>query len=76
MERHSLRALLSIGVLVILAWVGIALVAKLHGHTSLVVSLVIWGVVVLGVAAVAVWSLVEGRRARLERRVEGTRDRK
>jgi uncharacterized protein (DUF58 family) len=76
MERHSLRALLSIGLLVVLAWAGIALFAKLHGHVGLSPWVVVWAVAVIVVMGAAIWSIAEARRARLERRPEATRGRK
>lgn len=74
MERHSVTALLSVGLLVILAWIGIALVGSLHGG-AFVALIVIWAVVVAGLVGVAIWNLAEARRCRLERRSEATRDR-
>lgn len=73
MERHSLRALLSVGLLVILAWMGIALIAKLHGQGAPVVLVVLWAIAAVVVVGYTVWSLVLARRARLERRSEATR---
>ncbi|HTV07990.1 MAG TPA: hypothetical protein VMD97_02970 [Candidatus Aquilonibacter sp.] len=76
MERHSLRAFLGIGVLVVLAWVGIALVGKLHNGGGMVALFVLWVVVVLGVLGLVLWSVASARRARIERRVEGSGARK
>lgn len=76
MERHSVRALLSIGVLVVLAWVGIALAGKLHNGGGVVTLFVIWIIVVAAVLGVVIWSVLEARRARLERRPESGSQRK
>lgn len=74
MERHSLRALVLVGVLIVLAWVGIALFAK-HGGGGRVVLLVIWAVAEAGVLASLLWNVWQARQARLERRPEATRGR-
>lgn len=76
MERHSVRALLSIGVLVVLAWVGIALVGKLHNGGGVVTLFIVWLIVVAAVLGAVIWSILEARRARLERRPEAGRERK
>lgn len=74
MERHSVTALLSVGLLVILAWIGIALVGRLHGG-EFVALIVIWAIVVAALLGFAIWNLAEARRCRLERRSEATRGR-
>jgi uncharacterized protein (DUF58 family) len=73
MERHSLRALLGIGLLVILAWLGIALFAKIHTGGAPVALVVVWVLGVMAALAIVLWSVREARQARLERRPERTR---
>ena len=73
MGRHSLRALLSIGLLVILAWVGIALVAKMRTGAAPVALIIAWAVGALALLAMVLWSVREARQARLERRPERPR---
>lgn len=70
MERHSLRALLGIGLLVILAWLGIVLFAKIHAGGAPVVLVAVWVVCLLAALVVVLWSVREARQARLERRPE------
>ena len=72
MERHSITALMSVALLVIFAWVGIALVGSLHGGVF-VTLIVIWAVTLAVLLGVAIWNLVAARRARLERRSEAAR---
>lgn len=76
MERHSLRALLSVGLLVVLAWIGIALAGKLHNGGGVVAVFILWAVLVAALLASALWSIVQARHARLERRSEATDQRK
>lgn len=75
MECHSLRALASIALLIPLAWVGIALVGKVHAGGGLTTLIAVWAIVMAAVIGAAVWSLVQARQARLERRPEGARRR-
>ena len=73
MDRYSLRALLSVGLLVVLAWLGIALFAKTQsGHGEPVVLVVLWSIAVLVVLGFAAWNLMQGRRARLQHKPEAT----
>jgi uncharacterized protein (DUF58 family) len=71
MGRHSLRALLLIALLIPLAWAGIALIAKQHGSGGMMALIVLWAVGVVADVSFAIWSMTQGRRARLERRPEG-----
>jgi len=73
MERHSLWALVSIGLLVILAWLGIALFGKAYTGGASVVLIVLWAIAVLAVLGFAFWNLVQGRRNRIEHGSEQTR---
>jgi uncharacterized protein (DUF58 family) len=73
MERHSLRALLLIALLIPLAWAGIALIAKQHGSGEMTALIVLWAVAVGAVVCIAIWSVMQARRARLERRPEASR---
>jgi len=75
MERHSLRALLSIGLLVVAAWIGIALVGKLHGTGGWTIFIVVWGVAMAALLWFALRSVFHARRARVERRSEETNGR-
>lgn len=75
MERHTLRALLSVGVLVIVMWLGIALFAHLHAAGRGAGLVVLWAVVALVVLGFALWNLVQARRARVERTTDETRGR-
>ncbi len=70
MERHSLRALLGIGLLVILAWLGIVLFAKIHTGGAPAGLAILWVVVVLLALGFVLWSVRQGRQARLERKPE------
>lgn len=70
MERHTLRAVLGIGLLVVLAWIGIALFDKLHEGHAPIALLVIWGVAVLAVVFLVFRSVGNARQARIERRPE------
>lgn len=73
MGRHSLRALLGVGLLVILAWLGIALFAKMHTGGAPLALVIVWAVGVLGLLGFVLWSVRQARQARLERRPERTR---
>jgi uncharacterized protein (DUF58 family) len=73
MERHSLRALLGVGLLVILAWLGIALFAKIHTGRAPAALVVVWVLGVVAALAIVLWSVRQARQARLERRPESTR---
>jgi small-conductance mechanosensitive channel len=75
MERHTLRALLSVGVLVIVTWLGIALFAHMHAAGRGTGLVVIWAVVALVVLGFALWNLLQARRARVERSSEDPRGR-
>lgn len=70
MERYSLRALLSVGLLVILAWLGIALFVRTQGQSASVVLVVLWAIAVVVVLGFAAWNLMLGRRARLQHKPE------
>lgn len=76
MGSYSLRALVSVGLLVVGAWLGIALFAKLHSSGGMVVPLVVWAVVMAALLVFAIQSLMFARRARLNRRPEDTIARK
>jgi len=65
MDRYSLRALLSVGLLVVLAWLGIALFVGTHVQGVSVVLVVLWSIAVIVVLGFAAWNLMQGRRARL-----------
>ena len=73
MERHLLRALVSIGLLVILVWVGIVLFAKLEAGVGVTALIVLWAVALVLVVGSVIWSVLQARRARLERDSEETR---
>ena len=75
MERHPLRVLLSVGLLVVLAWLGIALFLMPHAHGVPVVLVVLWAIAVVMVLGFEVRNLMQGRRARLERGSERTIER-
>ena len=75
MGRHLLRVLVSIGLLVILAWVGIVLFAKLEAGVGVTALIVMWAVALVLVVGSVIWSVLQARRARLERRPEETRGR-
>ena len=71
MERHSLRALISVGLLVLLAFLGIALFAK-HGGGGRLVLIVIWAATAVAILVSTIRSVMQARQARLERRPEDT----
>lgn len=73
MERHSLRALLGVGLLVILAWLGIVLFAKIHTGGAPVALAIVWVVAVLVALALVLWSVRQARQARLHHQPEKTR---
>jgi hypothetical protein len=75
MERNSLRAILSIVLLVIVAWTGIALFVKLQAGGASVGLVVLWAIAALVVAGFAVWSGLQAHRARLQRESKQTRGR-
>ena len=73
MERHSLRALLGIGLLVILAWLGIVLFAKIRTGNAPIVLVILWVLGALAALAMVLWSVRQARKARLEREPERAR---
>jgi len=73
MGHHSLRALLGIGLLVILAWLGIALFAKMHSGGAPTGLVVAWAVGVVVALVMVLWSVRQARQARIERKPERTR---
>lgn len=74
MERHSLRALLGVGLLVILAWLGIVLFAKMQTGGAPVGLAVVWVLGVVAALGIVLWSVRQARQARLQRKPETTRD--
>lgn len=72
MERHSLRALLGVGLLVILAWLGIVLFAKIHTGGAPMGLAIVWLLGVLAALALVLWSVRQARQARLHRKPEKT----
>lgn len=72
MPRHSIRALICGVLLVPLAWIGIVLLAKLHGSGALIPLMVIWALVIAADAALAIWSAARARRCRVEQTPEST----
>ena len=75
MERHLLRTLVSIALLVILAWTGIALFTKLHAQAVPAGLVVLWAIAAVVIAGFAVWNLLQARRERMQRRPGTTRGR-
>jgi cytochrome c-type biogenesis protein CcmH/NrfF len=68
MERHLLRTLVSIALLVIVAWTGIALFVKLHGPGVSAGLVVLWVIAAVVVVGFAVWNLLQARREQMARR--------
>ena len=75
MDRYLLRTVLSIGLLVVTTWIGIALFAKLHTGTEMVELIVLWGIGAASVVWFAIRNMTLARQARVERESELTRGR-
>jgi len=75
MSGHTFRVLLAGVLLVPLAWIGIVIVAKLHGRGMLVPVLVIWGLIAAADLGFAVLSVKRARRLHVQHTPEPTTQR-
>jgi hypothetical protein len=62
MPGNVFRALLSGVLLIILAWVGMGILHKLHGSGALLPAMCAWGLVFVGLLIFAIYSATRSRR--------------